>query len=118
MIDLVGRFQDSLGQPEAAATAAELRAFLTSAYTKSISDPETRTMGTAISLLQDFLRPHWSQISSPKLDGVKDRLVWLGSHEKLAPRIVEKFYTDLSSVIGNRISVHLENDPELLEDLE
>jgi hypothetical protein len=110
---LVEQFRHAIGQPAAATVQAELRAVLFDIYRRSALNLETRNFATAISLLQDLMRPHWSEISSATLAGVSRELSALGSRKELSPRILEKFYADLVAVIGSRIYVQpASNDEE------
>jgi hypothetical protein len=110
--DLFVQLRQAIGQPDAATVTSELRAVLTDTYKRSVQSQETRNFATAISLLQDFLRPHWSQLSLEKLDQVSDRLGTLGSYAELNARLLQKFYRDLFGVIGNRIAVNLAVDDD------
>lgn len=116
MTSLVAQFRQSIGNPEAAVVEAELRAFLSKTYRQSALNSETRNFATAVSLLQDFLRPHWSEISVDKLTDISGRLVWLNSQTELSPRIVESFYNSLVSVVGSKISISVGPDDENVEE--
>jgi len=113
LLELVGHFRLSIGRPESAASVATLRAFLTDAYSKSIQAQETRNLATAISLLQDFLRPHWSKISTQKLQAVSEKLEWLGSQDEISPHILAKFYDELVTAVGSRISLDIADEEEI-----
>ncbi len=112
MLSLVDMFHSSIGEPQAATNEAELKGFLTDTYRRSALNPETRNFATAVSLLQDFLRPHWSQLSQQKLSGIRERLGWLDSQTDLTPRTLERFYVELASVIGSGISLGLDPDED------
>lgn len=107
---LFGQFKQSIGQPMAAVTKAELVDMLTRTYKKTVLDSESRNFASAVSLLQDFLRPHWSQISPEKIDAISGSLGMLVSRTELSPSVLEGFYRDLSSVVGSGISVDIEED--------
>jgi hypothetical protein len=109
---LFEEFAESIGQPKVAVAKEELNALLTDTYKRSVLDPETRNFATAISLLQDFLRPHWSQISKEQLGGISGKLSDLAAHPELNPRLLERFYRDLVSVTGGRIAISLETDED------
>lgn len=110
--DLFMQLRHAIGQPNAATVTSELRAVLTDTYKKSVQNEETRNFATAISLLQDFLRPHWSQLSVEKLEQVSEKLGILTTYAELSPRVLQKFYRDLFGVIGSRIAVNLEVDDD------
>jgi hypothetical protein len=109
---LFEQFEHSIGQPKVAVAKEELKAALTDAYKMSVLSPETRNFATGISLLQDFLRPHWSEISPAQLSGINAKLSDLASHLELTPRVLERFYRDLAAVTGGRISIAVEIDDE------
>jgi len=56
-------------------------------------------------MLQDFLRPHWSNLPQDKLNGVEARLSWLSSQPELNTTTIARFYRDLASVLNARISL-------------
>lgn len=105
-------FAQSIGQPVAAVAKAELIAELSEAYRTAISSPGTRTFASAISLLQDFLRPHWSEISAAKLEAVNERLGFLGGRTEMNVPVVERFYRDMVAVMGTGISADVVGDDE------
>jgi len=113
---LVEDFRNALDSPAAAAAKAELKAALTETYRRSALEPETRNFATAVSLLLDFLQPHWSDISALKLDGISEKLLWLGSQADVRPRILGKFYSELAAVVGGRISITVETDDDTVDD--
>jgi len=115
---LFGQFGNSIGQPMAAITKAELVDTLTRTYKKAVLDPESRNFASAVSLLQDFLRPHWSQISPEKIDAISARLGVLVSRTELSPAVLEGFYRDLVRVTGNGISVEVAEEDEETADSE
>jgi hypothetical protein len=110
---LVSRLSRSIGQPAASVTIAELRSFLIDSYKGSIARPETRNLASAISLLQDFFRPHWSEISREKLEVVSSKLDRLNAASELTPRVLERLYADLSETIGARIHLPVDSDEEI-----
>src|SRR2546423_2770255 len=71
---LLTQFQHSIGKPTAAIAKAELIDTLASTYKRSALNAETRNFASAVSLLQDFLRPHWSEISTDTVDAVSKSL--------------------------------------------
>jgi hypothetical protein len=100
----------------AAITKAELVDTLTRAYRKTVLDPESRNFASAVSLLQDFLRPHWSEISPDKIDAISGSLGRLVSRTELSPSVLEVFYRDLARVLGSGITVEAEDDEEETDD--
>jgi hypothetical protein len=100
---LVDEFAVAIGHPEAAVVKDELRSELTETYKRTIGAQDTRNFASAISILQDFLRPHWSVISSDKLRAVSERLGWLGAQDKLDARLLDKFFSDMKRIFGGRI---------------
>jgi hypothetical protein len=114
----IGKFRESLGRPEAAASKAALRAALTEAYKQSVLNPETRNLASAVSLVQDFLRPHWSQISAQKLEGISEKLGWVAGQPKLSSHVLEKLYRDLVGVVGSRIVTDVAEDEDETNDAE
>lgn len=114
---LVDEFRQAIGHPETAVLENELRSALTEIYKESISGADTRNFATAISILQEFLRPHWSRLSLDKLAAISERLGWLAGQEKLEARLLDKFYGDMTGVLGSRISFETGED-ESEEDLE
>ena len=114
---LFSQLEKSIGQPDAATTMMEARSFLTDAYKKSATSPDTRNFASAISLLQNFLRPHWSEISIEKLRGVSQTFSQLSSHPEVTPRTLRKLYSDLTAVLGSKISLSTEMvDDEAFDD--
>lgn len=107
---LFGEFKRSIGQPMAAVTKAELIDTLTKTYKKTALSPETRNFASAVSLLQDLLRPHWSQIAPEKIDAVSRSLDMLVSRADLSSSVLESFYRDMVSAVGSGISVDVEED--------
>jgi hypothetical protein len=113
---LFGQFRHSIGQPMAAITKAELVDTLTTTYKKTVLHSESRNFASAVSLLQDFLRPHWSEISPEKIDAISGSLGTLVSRTELSPSVLEGFYRDLAGVIGSGISVDVEEDEKEVEE--
>ncbi len=111
LLSLFESFSESLGSAAAPARAAELRLRLADAYRNSVARPETRDFATAISMLQDLLRPHWSKIPAPKLELVSERLRRLDSEKDLTPLVLTKFYAHLSADLGSGITLEI-NDGE------
>lgn len=105
---LFSQLEKSIGQPDAATTMMEARAFLTDAYKKSATSPDTRNFASAISLLQNFLRPHWSEISKETLRGVNQTFSQLSSYPEITPRTLRRLYSDLAAVLGSKISLSTE----------
>jgi hypothetical protein len=103
--DLMSEFRQSIGKPEVATVREELRGVLTETYKRAALSSETRTFATAISMLQDFLRPHWSSLPEEKLTGVDSRLSWLSSQKDLNTSTLTRFYRDLVGVLNTRISL-------------
>jgi hypothetical protein len=87
----------------------QLKLYLTETYRHSVADPETRDFATAISMLQDVLRPHWSELSPGTLDEVSTVLEELRYEKRLNRSILERFYRQLSLPLGD---VWLELDDE------
>jgi hypothetical protein len=116
---LVDEFALAIGHPEAAVVMNELKSELTETYKRSIGSPETRNFASAISILQDFLRPHWSMISSDKLRSVSERLDWLGAQDKVDARLLNSFFSDIRRILGGRMFFESTEDlsePEPEED--
>jgi hypothetical protein len=109
---LLLRFRESIGEPESAVLVAEIQSNLRDSYKRSVLSPDTRNLASAISLLQDFLRPHWSQLSAAQLDAVNEALLRLVTHIDLTPRLLEKFYSDLALALNSRISFECEEDDD------
>ena len=109
---LFTQFRHSIGQPKAAIAKAELVDTLTKTYKKSALDPETRNFASAMTLLQDFLRPHWSHIDGKTVEAVSDTLGNLVSKSDLGPSALESFYRNLSGIVGTGISVEGIEMPE------
>ena len=107
---LFGEFKRSIGQPMASVTKAELTDTLTKTYKKTALNPETRNFASAVSVLQELLRPHWSQIAPEKIDAVSRSLDMLVSRADLSSSVLESFYRDVVSVIGSGISLDVEED--------
>jgi hypothetical protein len=118
ILSLFERLQVDIGQPQAATTLSELRATLTTAYKRSALNPETRNLATAISLLQDFLRPHWSRIAAESLNEIRKDLLWLTSQSELNAQVLQKFYRDLTVVMGQPLSFEINDEDELDETTE
>ncbi len=109
--DLFERLRAAIGEPETAARVSGLRRFLSIAYIESAAIPETRSFASAISLLQDFLRPHWSEISGKKIDDVAAALGWLRELPDLSPQQLEKLHERLARVLGG-LSFEIPDDEE------
>lgn len=112
---LVDEFAMAIGHPEAAVVMNELRSELSETYRQSIGAPDTRNFATAISILQDFLRPHWSMISSDTLRSVSERLDWLSAQDKLDARLLDKFFSDMKRILGGRIVFESTEDASEVE---
>jgi hypothetical protein len=97
---LSGQLRDTLGQPETATIQYELSLFMAEVYREAVRDPQTRNLATAVSLLQDFLHPHWSTISLEKLNAVAEILGWLREQTTLTPRALEILQEKLSGTLG------------------
>jgi len=102
---LFTQFRYAIGQPKAAVAKAELVDTLTKAYKKSALDPETRNFASAVTLLQEFLRPHWSDIDGKKVEAVSDSLGTLISKSDLSSSVLEGFYRNLLGIVGTGLSV-------------
>lgn len=111
--DLMIEFRQSIGKPEVATVREELKGALTETYKQAALSPETRTFAMAISMLQDFLRPHWSSLPWNQLTSVDARLSWLSSQSDLNSSTLTRFYRDLATVLNTRISLA---PPETAED--
>src|SRR5690349_19566356 len=85
---LFAQFRQSIGEPMAAVIKSELIASLRDGYKKSALSDETRHLAFAISLLQDSLRPHCSQISADKIEAIGDRINLLASQQELPPAVL------------------------------
>jgi hypothetical protein len=103
--DLMSEFRHSIGKPEVATVREELRGALIETYKQAAVSSETRSFATAISLLQDFLRPHWSSLPEDQLTEVDARLSWLSSQEDLNTSTLTRFYRDLVGLLKTRISL-------------
>jgi|GEM_PF-4946546 len=101
---LMTEFQHSIGQPEVAVVREELKDALLETYKQAVVMPETRSFATAISMIQGFLRPHWSTLPQNQIAGITGELTWLDSQRDLSSATLTKFYRDLASVVGSRIS--------------
>ncbi len=107
---LMSEFRHSVGRPEISTIREELKGTLADTYRQAVLSPETRTFATAVSMLQDFLRPHWSSLPEQQLIGIDAKLVWLDSQQELGPATLTKFYRDLVSVLGAQISLNASTD--------
>jgi len=105
MFDLL---DSSLGGPESAVRIAELRALLAETYKECIAIPAARNLSTAISMLQDFLRPHWSQLDRRKVREIAVVLKGLAGQGTVSERSVACFYGDLSTTLGGHLSIPVE----------
>jgi hypothetical protein len=103
---------ESIGQPRAAIAKAELLAVLKETYCVAISSSETRTFGSAISVLQDFLRPHWSQLSAATLRQLSAKLASLGARPQMNVSSFERFYREMTAVMGGGIFVDIQDEDE------
>ena len=108
---LFEQLRAALGKPETATKVCEIQLFLADAYRESVQVPDARNLASAISLLQDFLRPHWSQISSEKINAVTETLGWLRMQSKIAPHVLERLQEDMSGTLGG-LTIELQNDEE------
>jgi hypothetical protein len=115
---LVVDFQHAIGRPEVSLVREELKDTLFETYRQAVAAPETRSFATAVSMIQGFLRPHWSDIPQEKLAGVADKLGWLDAQRDLSSATLSKFYRDLGTVIGSGISVEapVEQDDDAQDD--
>jgi hypothetical protein len=102
---LMSEFRHSIGKPEVATVREELRGALIETYKQAAVSSETRSFATAISLLQDFLRPHWSSLPENQLNEVDARLSWLSSQQDLNTSTLTRFYRDLVGILKTRISL-------------
>ncbi len=102
---LMSEFRQAKGRPETSTIQEELKSTLADTYKQAVVSTETRTFATAISMLQDFLRPHWSNLPDQQLTGIDAKLTWLDSQRDLNPPVLTKFYTDLVGVLGSRLSL-------------
>jgi len=100
-------FRDSVGNPAAATKAAEVRLSLANAYRSVALRPETRNFATTISMLQDMLRPHWSQIPIDKIDAVTAELRAFSSVQKITPSLIARFHKHVSAGLGSQISLDI-----------
>jgi len=101
----VASFRQSLGEADAAASKAALKLVLAQTYKRSVLSPDTRNLASAISLLEMFLRPHWSQISPAKLDAINEKLKWLAAQDEITSHVLERLYRELVAVTGTRILI-------------
>jgi hypothetical protein len=108
---LLDRFSASVDTPDAATRLAELRLSLSDLYRKSLGG-ETRNFATAISILQDMLRPHWSEISREKLTNVSRVVGELREKPRISPKDVERFYGKLVEVLGVELSLGISDFDE------
>ena len=98
-------FQHSIGRPEIAVVRGELKDALLETYKQAVAAPETRSLATAVSMIQGFLRPHWSNLPQSQVAAIAERLTWLDSQRDLGTATLTKFYRDLASVVGTGISI-------------
>ena len=110
--NVMTEFQHSIGRPEVAVVREELKDVLLETYKQAVTAPETRSFATAVSMIQGFLRPHWSNLPQDKVAGIADKLTWLDSQHDLGTATLTKFYRDLANVVGSQISV----EAPLIED--
>jgi hypothetical protein len=108
----ISNFKGTLGQPGAATSQTVLRAILTDIYRQTALSAETRNLASIMSLLQDFLRPHWSQISAQKLDRINEGLGWVATQPDLSSHTIERFYRELAGVVDSRIVIEAVEDEE------
>jgi hypothetical protein len=101
---LMTEFQHSIGQPEVAVVREELRDALLETYKQAVAVPETRSFASAVSMIQGFLRPHWSNLPQNQIVGITETLTWLDSQRDLSAATLTKFYRELATVVGSRIS--------------
>ena len=109
--ELFERLRKVIGRPETAARVFSLRRFMAAAYRESALSSETRDFASAISLLQDFLSPHWSEISAEKIEEVTQTLDWLRSLPRITARELEILHRKLSLVLGG-LSIEIPDDEE------
>jgi hypothetical protein len=109
--ELFERLRAAIGRPETAARVFSLKRFMASAYRESVVSRETRDFASAISLLQDFLSPHWSEISAGKVDEVTQTLDWLRSLPRITSKELEGLHRKLSLILGG-LSVEIPDDEE------
>jgi hypothetical protein len=110
LLSLFRNFKDSLGGPAAATRAAELRASLTEIYHETALRADSRNFATAVSMLQDLLRPHWSKVPVSEVEAVCDYLERLDSAPELGPSPIARFYEQVSATLGTGISLDLEEE--------
>ena len=108
LVKLFDMFKASLGRPECATRRKELQLHLADIYRQMVRRREARQFATAISMIQDVLQPHWSQISGEKIDAIIEILRRLRQHRRLTPAIVEKHYHELVNSVGSGISLPIE----------
>lgn len=108
---LFEQLRAALGKSETATKVCEIQLFMADAYRESVQVPDARNLASAISLLQDFLRPHWSQISPEKISAVTETLDRLRTQAKVAPHVLESLQDVLSGILGG-LTVELQNDEE------
>ena len=114
--DLFDRLRARLGKPETAARVFSLKRFMAAAYVESASQAETRSFASAISLLQDFLRPHWSEISVAGIDDIAGELNWLRGLPIVSPKDLERWHERLARVLGG-LSIEVSDDEEAPSEL-
>jgi hypothetical protein len=103
--NVMTEFQHSIGRPEVAVVREELKDALLETYKQAVATPETRSFATAVSMIQGFLRTHWSNLPQNQIAGIVEKLTWLDSQHDLGAATLTKFYRDLAGVVGSRISV-------------
>ena len=101
----------ALGKPETATRVCVIQLFMVDAYRESVQVPDARNLASAISLLQDFLQPHWTQISSEKINAVTETLGQLRAQVKFAPHVLERLQEELTGILGG-LTIELQSDEE------
>ena len=107
LLTLFEAFRESLGSAAAAARAAELRLRLADAYREGVARTETRDFATAISILQDLLKLHWSNIPPEKLQAISERLRRLDIAKEITPSVITRFYGELATALGSGIVLEM-----------
>jgi len=110
---LLDRFKDALGKPEASTRAEDLKLHLSQAYRTAVKRPESRNLATAISMLQDFVTPHWSTISADTADRLSSLVKPLRTERNLSPAVLERLCRDLIETVGRPgVGLEFEDDEQ------
>lgn len=115
LVSLFDRFEVSLGTIEAPTRILELREYLTDAYRQSLQ-AQTRNLATAISMLQDLTRPHWTQISREKVKQISGVLQKLSEERNLSANVLGRYYQSLVDIVGTGIILEMNDDEEEKEE--